>query len=273
MNLQRRIKLISVLVLFFIGSCEPIAEEVVLPPAPVPSFTSNITETSTFRSIQFTGDGSNSPTSYYWTFEGGTPSTSSAKNPLVSYSAGGTFDVTLTVENEGGRNTITKQNFIVVRRVLSSNEFAKMQTQTNKHFITYKSGMWDVGINLQGISDINNCYMFKFQKYTDGTFKIIGFSATSNGTLVAWSSATIGSGAPIRLYNPIPSNVLNRPYWYIVPYGTNTGTYTIQNQQNGTYLTWGSTVNLIMQYSTAAISTNEAVWKFYDSDGMPVDMF
>jgi len=267
MNLQRRIKLISVLVLFFIGSCEPIAEEVVLPPAPVPSFTSNITETSTFRNIQFTGNGSNSPTSYYWTFEGGTPSTSSEKSPLVSYSAGGTFDVTLTVENEGGRNTITKQNFIVVRRVFSSNELIKMQTR-NKEFVTYKNGTWDVGLNLRAISDINNCYNFKFQKYTDGTFKITGYSATSSGTLVAWTNtATIGSGAPIRLYNPMPSNALNRPYWYIVPYGTNTGTYTIKNQQNGTYLTWGSTVDLIMQWNT------EDYWKFYDSNGNPVDIY
>jgi len=160
MNLQRRIKLISVLVLFFIGSCEPIAEEVVLPPAPVPSFTSNITETSTFRNIQFTGNGSNSPTSYYWTFEGGTPSTSSEKSPLVSYSAGGTFDVTLTVENEGGRNTITKQNFIVVRRVFSSNELIKMQTR-NKEFVTYKNGTWELICKVFLILIIVTCSNFK----------------------------------------------------------------------------------------------------------------
>ncbi|MCF8364199.1 MAG: S8 family serine peptidase [Bacteroidales bacterium] len=54
------------------------------------------------------------PTSWSWTFEGGTPATSNSQNPSVTYNTEGTFDVTLEVSNEFGTMTITKEGFIVV---------------------------------------------------------------------------------------------------------------------------------------------------------------
>src|SRR5690606_24544157 len=41
-------------------------------------------------------------TTYAWTFPGGTPSTSSAANPVITYSTPGTYDVTLTASNASG---------------------------------------------------------------------------------------------------------------------------------------------------------------------------
>ena len=49
-----------------------------------------------------------------WSFPGGTPSTSSAANPQVSYSAPGQYDVTLTVSNANGTDTKTIQNVVSV---------------------------------------------------------------------------------------------------------------------------------------------------------------
>jgi serine protease len=54
------------------------------------------------------------PTSYQWTFPGGTPSTSSLQNPTVTYAALGTYDVTLTTTNSFGQSTVTSQNFVNV---------------------------------------------------------------------------------------------------------------------------------------------------------------
>lgn len=48
------------------------------------------------------------PTSWVWTFEGGNPATSNQQNPVVSFSVPGPHDVTLTVSNDQGSNSITK---------------------------------------------------------------------------------------------------------------------------------------------------------------------
>ncbi|MFA0963101.1 S8 family serine peptidase [Roseivirga sp. BDSF3-8] len=56
--------------------------------------------------------------SYSWSFPGGSPSTSSAENPQVTYSAPGMYDVTLTVTDEGGTNSYTMEGAVNVQSVL-----------------------------------------------------------------------------------------------------------------------------------------------------------
>ncbi|GAA3778678.1 hypothetical protein GCM10022271_08710 [Corallibacter vietnamensis] len=53
-------------------------------------------------------------TSWSWSFEGGTPSSSTDQNPTVTYSSDGTYDVTLTVTNSFGTDTITLTDYISV---------------------------------------------------------------------------------------------------------------------------------------------------------------
>jgi len=55
------------------------------------------------------------PDVYEWHFEGATPETSNIQNPSdIVYNTAGTYDVTLTVYNETGSNTITKEDYITV---------------------------------------------------------------------------------------------------------------------------------------------------------------
>lgn len=49
-----------------------------------------------------------------WSFEGGTPATSTTANPTVTYSTAGVYDVSLTTSNSAGNNTLTKSNYIIV---------------------------------------------------------------------------------------------------------------------------------------------------------------
>ncbi len=86
-------------------------------PAPVAAFTASKTSLSRGGSVTFTDQSANGPTAWEWTFEGGTPATSTAQNPSVTYSTEGTYDVTLTVTNGGGDNTLVKTDYITVTNV------------------------------------------------------------------------------------------------------------------------------------------------------------
>jgi PKD repeat protein len=85
-----------------------------VPTAPVASFTANNTTICVGQSVQFTNTSTGQPTSFNWTFTGGTPATSTAQNPTVTYNTAGTYDVSLTVSNANGSNTSSQTGFITV---------------------------------------------------------------------------------------------------------------------------------------------------------------
>lgn len=64
--------------------------------------------------VQFTDQSINNPTSYAWSFPGGTPATSSLPNPVVQYAETGNYDVSLTVTNSEGTSTALRPNFVTV---------------------------------------------------------------------------------------------------------------------------------------------------------------
>lgn len=64
--------------------------------------------------IQFTDNSTCNAESWSWTFEGGTPETSDEQNPTVTYAAGGTFDVTLTVTNANGDSELIMDDYMIV---------------------------------------------------------------------------------------------------------------------------------------------------------------
>ena len=81
---------------------------------PVASFTASKIEVCLGESITFTDTSTNLPSSWEWTFAGGTPATANVKTPIVQYNTAGTYDVKLKVTNFNGTDTITKTAYIVV---------------------------------------------------------------------------------------------------------------------------------------------------------------
>ena len=63
----------------------------------------------TFNDLTF-----GTPTSWSWTFEGGTPETSTEQNPTVTYATVGIYDVTLEVGDGTNTSTISKEDYITV---------------------------------------------------------------------------------------------------------------------------------------------------------------
>jgi hypothetical protein len=91
-----------------------------VPTPPTASFTSTPTGSAcTGQTIQYTSTSTGSPSSYSWTFTGGTPATSTAQNPTVTYSAPGNYTVALTATNSMGNNTSTQSNYITINQTPS----------------------------------------------------------------------------------------------------------------------------------------------------------
>ena len=86
--------------------------------APIAEFNSNTTSGASPLTVNFFDQSTNNPTTWNWSFPGGTPSTSTEQNPTVVYNNTGTYSVTLNVTNAAGNNTKTKTGYINVSNEL-----------------------------------------------------------------------------------------------------------------------------------------------------------
>lgn len=92
----------------------------IAPPALTAAFTGTPTTICTGGSVTFTDQSLASPTTWNWSFPGGTPSTFSGQTPpAIVYSAPGTYDVTLTVTNGSGTDSEVKTGYITVKSVIA----------------------------------------------------------------------------------------------------------------------------------------------------------
>ncbi len=82
--------------------------------APVANFYAMPRDICAGASVSFKDSSLYNPTTYFWTFQGGSPSTSTLTNPVVTYSANGSYSATLFVTNATGSTTISKLNYITV---------------------------------------------------------------------------------------------------------------------------------------------------------------
>ncbi len=139
------------------------------PSPPVAKFTVSATTINVGQSVTFTDQSTNSPTSWSWTFAGGSPANSSDQNPVVTYNTPGTYDVTLTATNAGGNNTITKTAHITVNGVSCSYCVASSNRSRYEHIAGVKVG------NFNNISGAAN--------YTDFTNHIITLTSGQNNTI------------------------------------------------------------------------------------------
>lgn len=87
------------------------------PTAPVASFTSTNQTICAGQSVTYTSTSSNNPTSYSWSFPGGTPSSSTSASQVVTYPTAGTYNVTLTATNAGGSNASNQTGYVTVNAV------------------------------------------------------------------------------------------------------------------------------------------------------------
>ncbi|MFM7106160.1 MAG: PKD domain-containing protein, partial [Flavobacteriales bacterium] len=195
--------------------------------------------------VDFTSTSTNNPTSFSWTFEGGTPATSSASNPQnVVWSTPGTYDVTLTVANSSGSDTYVCSNCMTVYApptVSATGTNPACNGQSNGSINSTVSGtgpftyLWSNGATTANVSNL------AAGSYSVTVTSSTGCSATGSATLAnpALLAVTLSS------VNPSCSNTSNGSISTTVSGGTGNKTYlwsptnsvssSISNLLAGTY--------------------------------------
>ena len=100
-----------------VGDHETVNLDVQLVPGSclLPYFSASTTQVALGGSVNFTDQSYGEIVSWDWTFEGGTPSTSTQQNPTgIVYNEAGSFDVSLTITDaDGNSETLTRSELIL----------------------------------------------------------------------------------------------------------------------------------------------------------------
>ncbi len=147
------------------------------------------------QSIAFTNNSLPEDASYEWSFEGGDPSSSTQKNPVVTYNEEGVYDVSLTVTNDQGHHdTKTIDGYISVAEV--------REEEALDVRYSFRKNMFDLsGNNHHGHTENSLPYEKDEEKgwvaWFDGEMEVEmgeyeGISGSRDRTMTAWIRTTPG---------------------------------------------------------------------------------
>jgi len=155
-------------------------------------FESNTTDACVEEIINYYDLSTGGATSWEWTFEGGSPATSTSQNPMVAYFNPGTFDVTLTVSDGVEFNTVWIENYITITGVpeIPGSPAGENDICTN----------WSLPTQYTTTEATNaESYVWEFLPAEAGTILSNGLTATVTWTLNWEGMATI----KVKGYNEI----------------------------------------------------------------------
>jgi PKD repeat protein len=182
---------------FAYGEVEDYTVSFGTPQPPVANFSANPTTVIAGATTQFTDLSTNGPTSWSWTFNGGTPSTSTAQNPAVTYNTAGTYDVTLVATNSAGSDPETKVGYITV--------------------VTVPACTSPVA-PLNGASGVSITTNLTWNSVSDATGYTLYFGTNNPPTNIV-NGTNLGN---VTLYDPANNlNYSTTYYWKVVPYNAN----------------------------------------------------
>lgn len=130
------------------------------------------------ESLTFTDQSYNNATGWTWTFNGGSPATSSAQNPTVTYNTPGTYTVVLTATDGANSNTLTRTNYITVLPNATTlpfyESFEGLSTITPTYFVDNAAGNGWIVTNTAGNSGTNSA---KLSNYNETAGNVDAFSS------------------------------------------------------------------------------------------------
>jgi PKD repeat protein len=175
---------------------------------PVANFTYNVLSQCVPGQVQYS-DISTGATSRVWSFPGGTPSTSTAANPLVSYAQPGTYGATLTVSGPGGSNSYFVSTTIVVENHASAS-FSYFTTTSNTTVSFSYSGSngqfisWNFGDGF-GSSLTNPVHTYA----SDGTYTVTLTVSNACGSNTSSQNVTVLT-LPTANFTANPTQICQR---------------------------------------------------------------
>lgn len=120
------------------------------------------------ESLTFTDESYNAASGWTWTFNGGSPASSTTQNPTITYNTPGTYTVVLTATDGTNSNTLTQTNYITVLPSATSlpfyESFEGLTTMSPNYFVDNGSGNgWDV-TNTAGYSGTKSAKLSNFNE-------------------------------------------------------------------------------------------------------------
>ncbi len=168
---------------------------------PVADFTMDNASGCAPLTVNFTNTSTNEPTSYAWTFVGGTPATSTSANPTVVFTSVGQHAVILVASNSAGSTTKVKS--IEVKTTPTAN-FTYSSNGKEVTFISNTNGTvvgWNFG---DGMTSTDNNPVHTYA--TDGTYAVVltvenscGQETVSNTLLISTTSTGDGPVADFKI--------------------------------------------------------------------------
>ena len=108
-------------------------------------------------------------TSYEWSFPGGTPSTSTAANPTVTYNNDGWYSATLIASNANGSDTMVFQNVVYVSPTWQENFGPGVENfnQNPIYWLTLNPENNHASFNRVSTGGVDNSACYKLNNYKD----------------------------------------------------------------------------------------------------------
>jgi len=212
--------------------------------------------------IDFTDLSSGVPTNYQWTFQGGSPSSSTLKNPVnILYSSPGTYFVKLKVWNGAGSDSTTKLNYITV----SSSLIPEVEFSADNRFPCTSDTVRFTDLS-------NRCPSAWNWQFTPGTVTFIeSTNAASRNPVVQFNQSgpydvklTVWNGAgqnSLTRTAYIRNGGFNLPFEASFENGLKEQQWQVYNPDG--YITW-DTISV-----PGTISGNKSVWmNFFDYNSL-----
>lgn len=135
----------------------PLRKGAMIPP--IAGFTAAENVISINSSIKYLDKTENTGIDFSWEFEGGEPSTSTAKNPVVTYSEPGLYNVKLTATNDAGTSEIIKSSYVMVLNTELDGYCTTNNTSSENYISSVQFGY------IQNRSLINNYFFILIAKH------------------------------------------------------------------------------------------------------------
>ena len=201
--------------------------------APIANFSANKTSITAGCSVNYNDLSNGTPTNWLWTFYGGTPSTSSVKNPTgIAYNTPGTYTVILKIWNSFGSDSITKTNYITVGNAQApAIDFSADKTVLCEGNIVHFQ------------DETNNCPTTWLWEFAPSTYTfVLGTNANSQNPVLQFNAPGLYS-VRLTATNSTGSNSVTKLDYiayggYMLPFsesfetGFDTQHWTIQNPDN-----------------------------------------